>query len=159
MWAAEVGRLAGVRIPVVPMAGQYVVTPPDAILAARAPAPARPGPGHLRARGPRRRADRRRRRAPCAPWSLRGGEGLDEIPPDFNGRLLEGDRDGFAAIAAAAARRVPVLGGRPGGGSWQGPEAWTPDGEPCLGETAVRGLFVAAGLRGAGWRRRAASGA
>ena len=27
MWAAEVGRFAGVRIPVVPMAGQYVVTP------------------------------------------------------------------------------------------------------------------------------------
>ena len=36
MWAAEVGRLAGVRIPVVPMAGQYVVTPPDADPARRA---------------------------------------------------------------------------------------------------------------------------
>ena len=151
MWAAEVGRLAGVRIPVVPMAGQYVVTPPDADPGRRAlPLLRDPGlgvfvradaDGALIAGGDARR---------CAPWSLRGGEGLDEIPRDFNGRLLEGDRDGFAAIAAAAARRVPVLGEAPGGRLVAGPEAWTPDGEPCLGETAVRGLFVAAGLSGAG---------
>ena len=40
-----------------------------------------------------------------------------------------------------------------------GPEAFTPDGEFCLGETAVRGLFVAAGfcahgLAGRGRRRQ-----
>ena len=151
MYAAEVGRLAGVRIPVVPMAGQYVVTPPD-------PDPVRHGlpllrdpdlrvfvradaDGALIAGGDARR---------CTPWALRDGGGLDEIPPDFNGRLLEEDRDGFAEIAAGAARRVPAVGRAGPGRLVGGPEACTPDGRPCLGETAVRGLFVAAGLNGRG---------
>ena len=47
-----------------------------------------------------------RHSAPCVPARRR--RGFDEIPPDFNGRLLEDDWDRFAEIVgnpAAAFRR------------------------------------------------------
>ena len=39
-----------------------------------------------------------------APWALRdGGRGLDDIPADFNGRLLEEDWDRFEEIVGQRA--------------------------------------------------------
>ena len=76
-----------------------------------------------------------------APWSL------DGVPPDFNNRLLDPDWQRFAPLMAgrdpARARpsRTPT--------STQminGPEAFTPDNEFILGESEVRGFFVAAGF-------------
>ena len=82
-----------------------------------------------------------------APWSLADeGRGLDAIPPDFNGRLLEEDWDRFEEIVANARMRVPALEEARITRLINGPEAFTPDGEFCLGETEVRGLFVAAGF-------------
>ena len=82
-----------------------------------------------------------------APWSLRdGGRGLDEIPPDFNGRLLEDDWDRFEEIVVNSRKRVPAMEDVKVTRLINGPEAFTPDGEFCLGETAVRGFFVAAGF-------------
>ena len=82
-----------------------------------------------------------------APWALRDeGRGLDEIPPDFNGRLLEEDWDRFEEIVDFARMRVPVLEEARITRLINGPEAFTPDGEFCLGETEVRGFFVAAGF-------------
>ena len=50
-----------------------------------------------------------------APWSLHDdGRGLDAIPADFNGRLLEEDWDRFEEIVAFAQMRVPALDRRPG---------------------------------------------
>ena len=79
-----------------------------------------------------------------APWALDGG--LDAIPPDFNGRLLEEDWDRFEEIVAASRMRVPAMEDVRVTRLINGPEAFTPDGEFCLGETDVRGLFVAAGF-------------
>ena len=88
-----------------------------------------------------------RLRAGSAPWSLRdGGRGLDDIPADFNGRLLEEDWDRFEEIVGFARMRVPALADARVTRLINGPEAFTPDGEFCLGETEVRGLFVAAGF-------------
>jgi glycine cleavage system aminomethyltransferase T/glycine/D-amino acid oxidase-like deaminating enzyme len=144
MYAAEIGRLAGVRVPVVPMAHEYVVTQPfrerDGHLATMR------DPDHLiyfreegggLVWGGYERAS--------APWFLKDG-GLDDIPADFNGRLLEEDWDRFEEIVANARMRVPILEDARITRLINGPEAFTPDGEFCLGETEVRGLFVAAGF-------------
>ena len=50
-----------------------------------------------------------------APWSLADeGRGLDAIPPDFNGRLLEEDWDRFEEIVAQRAHARPRARGRRG---------------------------------------------
>ena len=71
----------------------------------------------------------------------------DAIPADFNGRLLPEDWPRFEAdrrrTPHSGCRRWPSLGIRK---IINGPEAFTPDNEFCLGETEVAGLFVAAGF-------------
>ena len=147
MFAAEIGRLAGVRIPIIPMAHEYVVTQPfrerdgghiatmrdpDHLVYFREEGGGLVWGGYERA---------------SAPWALRDeGRGLDEIPPDFNGILLEEDWDRFEEIVDFARMRVPVLEEARITRLINGPEAFTPDGEFCLGETDVRGFFVAAGF-------------
>jgi 4-methylaminobutanoate oxidase (formaldehyde-forming) len=146
MYAAEIGRMAGVRIPVVPMEHQYVVTQPFRRREGHLPTLRDPDlliyfreeGGGLVMGGYERT---------CAPWSLgNGGLGLDDIAVDFNGRLLEEDWDRFEEIALNARRRVPAFDDVRVTRLINGPEAFTPDGEFCLGETSVRGLFVAAGF-------------
>lgn len=141
MYAAQIGALAGVRVPIVPMSHQYVVT---------APLPERP-PGVLPSlRDPdllvyyRQEIDGlvmggyERQSAPAWP---------DHLPPsDFNAKLLTPDWDRFAEIATNAAVRVPVLEDLGVASMINGPEAFTPDNEFCLGETEVAGFFVAAGF-------------
>jgi glycine cleavage system aminomethyltransferase T/glycine/D-amino acid oxidase-like deaminating enzyme len=149
MFAAEIGRMAGVRVPIVPMAHQYLVTQPFRERERRDEG------GHLptmrdpdlliyfREEGGGLIMGGYERR--CAPWALRDG-GLDAIPPDFNGRLLEEDWDRFEEITVNARRRVPQMNRVTITRLINGPEAFTPDGEFCLGETAVGGFFVAAGF-------------
>jgi 4-methylaminobutanoate oxidase (formaldehyde-forming) len=82
-----------------------------------------------------------------APAFLADGEGaFDRIPFDFNGRLLEDDWDRFEEIVANSRRRVPQMEDVKVTTMINGPEAFTPDNEFCLGETEVGGLFVAAGF-------------
>jgi 4-methylaminobutanoate oxidase (formaldehyde-forming) len=146
MFAAEIGRLAGVRVPVIPMAHEYVVTQPfrerDGHIATMR------DPDHLiyfREEGGGLIWGGYERAS--APWALADeGRGLDAIPPDFNGRLLEEDWDRFEEIVGNAQMRVPALTDARVTRLINGPEAFTPDGEFCLGETEVRGLFVAAGF-------------
>src|SRR6202011_3588243 len=80
-----------------------------------------------------------------APWAL--DEHLrDAIPADFNGRLLEEDWPRFEEIAKSSSRRVPAMDEITVTRLINGPEAFTPDNEFCLGESEVRGFFVAAGF-------------
>ncbi|HET8953880.1 MAG TPA: FAD-dependent oxidoreductase [Solirubrobacteraceae bacterium] len=146
MYAAEIGRLAGVRIPLVPMAHEYLVTQPFRDRGG-AHLPTLRDPDHLvyfREEGGGLVMGGYERRS--APWALEGGGGLDAIPPDFNGRLLEEDWDRFEEIVVNARVRVPAMEDVRVTRLINGPEAFTPDGEFCLGETEVRGLFVAAGF-------------
>ena len=76
-----------------------------------------------------------RHRGPC-----------DGIPADFNGRLLAPDLPRFASIIEGAVRRVPAVEGAGVRRFINGPEAFTPDNEFILGESDVRGLWVAAGF-------------
>jgi glycine cleavage system aminomethyltransferase T/glycine/D-amino acid oxidase-like deaminating enzyme len=145
MFAAEIGRMAGVRVPVVPFAHEYLVTQPfrerddghlptlrdpDLLVYYREEG------GGLVMGGYERHS---------APWSLRP-DGLDAIAPDFNGILLEEDWERFEEIAVNSRKRVPAMEDVKVTRLINGPEAFTPDNEFLLGESEVRGFFVAAGF-------------
>ena len=146
MYAAEIGRLAGVRVPLVPMAHEYLVTQPFRDRNPDEPLPTMRDPdlliyfredaGGLVMGGYERHP---------APWSL-DAAGVDAIPADFNGRLLEEDWERFEEITVNARKRVPVMDEVTITRLINGPEAFTPDGEFLLGESHVRGFFVAAGF-------------
>ncbi len=138
MFAGELGRLAGVTVPVVPMAHEYLITKPHGVPldvpTMRDPSLLvyfRGESGGLVMGGYERQP---------APW------GLDGIPPDFNGKLLDEDWDRFEELMENAVVRVPELAEAEVVRLVNGPEAFTPDGEFILGPTAVRGFWVAAGF-------------
>ncbi|MFI6497702.1 FAD-dependent oxidoreductase [Nonomuraea typhae] len=137
MFAPEIGRMAGVRIPIIPMSHQYVVTEgfhehtglptlrdPDLLVYYRQEVQGLVMGGYERT---------------SAPWA-------DPVPQDFNGRLLPEDWDRFTEISDNAAIRVPALADVGIRKMINGPEAFTPDNEFCLGETEVGGFYVAAGF-------------
>jgi glycine cleavage system aminomethyltransferase T/glycine/D-amino acid oxidase-like deaminating enzyme len=138
IFAAELGALAGVVVPVIPFAHEYLVTRP-AGLPLDLPTMRDPSllvyfrgeSGGLVMGG--------YERAP-APWGLEG------IPSDFNGRLLEEDWDRFQELMENALVRVPMLADAEVVRLVNGPEAFTPDGEFILGPTDVRGFWVASGF-------------
>jgi glycine cleavage system aminomethyltransferase T/glycine/D-amino acid oxidase-like deaminating enzyme len=146
MFAAEVGRLAGVRVPIVPFAHEYLVTQPfrDRVEGEHLPTLRDPDlliyfreeGGGLIMGGYERHS---------APWAL-DEHLVDAIPQDFNGRLLEEDWPRFEEIAVNSRKRVPVMDEITVTKLINGPEAFTPDNEFCLGESEVRGFFVAAGF-------------
>jgi 4-methylaminobutanoate oxidase (formaldehyde-forming) len=146
MFAAELGRMAGIRVPVIPFAHQYLVTQPfrervgdDHLPTLRDPDLLiyfREDAGGLVMGGYERDS---------APWAL-DQHLLDAIPPNFNGRLLEDDWPRFEEIAENSRRRVPIMEQLGITRLINGPEAFTPDNEFCLGESEVAGLFVAAGF-------------
>jgi glycine cleavage system aminomethyltransferase T/glycine/D-amino acid oxidase-like deaminating enzyme len=153
MYAAEIARMAGVRVPLIPMSHQYLVTQPlDAVRDARGeerrhlPTLRDPdllvyyredGDGLVMG-GYERRSE---------PAFLPGGPGrVEAIPADFNGRLLEEDWERFEEITENSKRRVPAMEEITVTKLINGPEAFTPDNEFCLGETEVGGFFVCAGF-------------
>jgi glycine cleavage system T protein len=138
MFAKELGELAGVNVPVVPMAHEYLVTKPSGLPlempTMRDPSLLvyfRPESGGLIVGGYERDP---------APWSL------DGIPADFNGRLLAEDWPRFEPLLENAIQRVPDLAEMESVRLINGPEAFTPDNEFILGPTDVRGFWVAAGF-------------
>ena len=138
MFAGEIGRLAGVNVPVIPMAHEYLITKPTGVPldvpTMRDPSLLvyfRGESGGLVMGGYERHP---------APW------GLDGIPPDFNGQLLEEDWERFEELMTNAIVRVPEIEEAEVVKLVNGPEAFTPDGEFILGESDVRGFWVAAGF-------------
>jgi glycine cleavage system aminomethyltransferase T/glycine/D-amino acid oxidase-like deaminating enzyme len=138
MFAGEIGRLAGVNVPVVPMAHEYLITKPSGV-PLEVPTMRDPSllvyfrgeSGGLVMGGYERHP---------APW------GLDGIPADFNGQLLPEDWERFEELMTNAVVRVPELEEAEVVKLVNGPEGFTPDGEFILGETDVRGFWVAAGF-------------
>jgi len=145
MFAAEIGRMLDVRIPLVPMSHQYVVT--EAFLERRDhPLPTLRDPDllvyyrqevdGLVMGGYERHAE---------PWTA-DDRTYDAIPSDFNGRLLPESWERFEEITANSQVRVPAMADVGLRKVINGPEAFTPDNEFLLGETDVDGFFVAAGF-------------
>jgi glycine cleavage system aminomethyltransferase T/glycine/D-amino acid oxidase-like deaminating enzyme len=138
MFARELGALAGVNVPVIAMAHEYLITRPNGLPlempTLRDPSLLvyfRPESGGLVMGGYERHP---------APWSL------DGIPPDFNGKLLAEDWPRFEELLTNAIVRVPLLEEMEVVRLINGPEAFTPDGEFILGPTDVRGFWTAAGF-------------
>ncbi len=146
IFAAELGRMAGVRVPIVPFAHEYLVTQPFRERAPGEHLPTLRDPDlliYFREEGGGLAMGGYERSS--APWAL-DEHLLDAIPADFNGRLLEEDWPRFEEIATNSSRRVPVMDEITVTRLINGPEAFTPDNEFCLGESEVRGFFVAAGF-------------
>ena len=150
IYAHEIGAMAGIHVPLVAMAHQYAITKPSGLPTAmptlRDPSLLvyfRGESGGLVAGGYERNP---------APWGLSG------IPADFNNKLLDEDWERFAPLFENATRRIPMLEGAEIVRLVNGPEAFTPDGEFILGESAVGGCgFLRAWHRGIG-RHGAARG-
>ena len=145
MFAPEIGRLVDVRIPIVPMSHQYLITEnflpigekllpslrdPDLLIYFRQEV------GGLLMGGYERQS-----RAWTADY-----DHVDSIPSDFNGKLLPEEWDRFEEIAVNSQKRVPKMGEVGIKNFINGPEGFTPDNEFCLGETSVGGFYVAAGF-------------
>src|SRR2546422_5235638 len=138
IFAREIGQLAGVNVPVIPMAHEYLVTRPQG-LPLDMPTMRDPSllvyfrgeSGGLVMGGYERHP---------APWSL------DGIPGGFNGKLLAEDWPRFEELMEGALVRVPELGDAEVVKLINGPAAFTPDGEFILGPSDVRGFWVAAGF-------------
>src|SRR3954466_13542684 len=101
IFAHEIGRLAGVNVPVIPMAHEYLITKPHGVPldvpTMRDPSLLvyfRGESGGLVMGGYERQP---------APWSL------DGIPADFNAKLLAEDWERFEELMANALVRVPEL--------------------------------------------------
>jgi len=148
MYAPQVARLVGVEVPIIPYGHQYLVTEP--FEPALEPLPTLRDPDNLvyfrtevggLVMGGYERTP--------APWAL------DGIPPGFEAQLLPEEWDRMEELFANAIGRVPALEDAEVKKFFNGPEAFTPDADFLLGETDVRGFWVAAGgcahgLAGAG---------
>ena len=148
MYAPQVARLVGVGVPIIPYGHQYLITEPfDPVLD---PLPTLRDPDNLvyfrtevggLVMGGYERTP--------APWAL------DGIPPGFEAKLLPEEWDRMEELFANAIRRVPAMGSAEVKMFFNGPEAFTPDADFLLGESDVRGFWIAAGgcahgLAGAG---------
>ena len=141
MYANQIGHLAGVEVPVVPFAHQYLLTKP--VEGGSVDLPTMRDPDRLvyfRGEAGGGLVMGGYERNP-APWAVEDGP-----PSDFNHQLLPDDWERFEQLAENAFGLVPVLQTAEVVTMINGPEAFTPDGEFILGESEVRGFFVAAGF-------------
>ena len=145
MFAAEIGRLVKVRVPIIPMSHQYLITEnflsddakflpslrdPDNLIYFRQEVKGLVMGGYERNSKP----------------FTASSSSYDQIPADFNSKLLPEEWDRFEEIATNAAKRVPKMSEVGLKNFINGPEGFTPDNEFCLGETSVGGFYVAAGF-------------
>src|SRR5260370_6159812 len=134
MYAAEIGRLVGVTVPLIAMAHEDLITKPDGLPrdmpTMRDPSPLvyyRPESGGLIMGGYERDPK---------PW------GLDGIQAHFNGKLLDPDWDRFEPLMTNAIIRTPTLNDASVVRLVNGPETFTPDGEFILRPTPLRAFWV-----------------
>ncbi len=139
MYAPQIGRMVGVTVPIITYGHEFLVT--EAFQPALAPLPTLRDPdkliyyrtevGGLIMGGYERNP---------APWAL------DGVPDGFEAQLLPEDWPRFESLLEAAVERVPAMETAEVRKLYNGPEAFTPDGEFILGESAVPGFWVAAGF-------------
>lgn len=132
LWAREVGAMAGVYLPLLPMAHQYLVTDdiPEimAFLKSGREFPHVMDPGgesYLRQEG--RGLCIGFYEKPCEPWSI------DRTPWNFGHELLNEQWDKIEDSVAFAYRRFPVLERTGVKRVIHGPFTFAPDGNPLIG--------------------------
>lgn len=144
MWAREIGQMAGVNVPVVPVEHQYMVSEKIANLPNNLPTMRDPDNliyykeevGALVMGGYEPNP---------IPWSHRG------IPKEFAQQLLPSNFPHFEQLAEKALYRTPILGTVGVRQLINGPEAFTPDGHFVMGRAPeLDNFFVAAGFNAHG---------
>jgi glycine cleavage system aminomethyltransferase T/glycine/D-amino acid oxidase-like deaminating enzyme len=139
MAAPDIAHLVGVTVPIITMAHQYLVTEPFS--PALEPLPTLRDPDNLVYF-----------RTEVGGLVMGGYErdpapfGLDGIPAGFEAQLLTEDWGRFEELMEGAVLRVPSMEQAEVKRFFNGPEAFTPDGEFILGESEVPGFWVAAGF-------------
>src|SRR6266508_761247 len=143
-WSREIGRMAGVNIPLVSVQHQYLIT--ERIDGVTPSLPTLRDPDRLTywkeevgglvmggyEPNPK-------------PWAA------DGLPDRFEFQLLDDDMEHFEPLLELAAGRVPAMQSAGIKQFINGPESFTPDGNFILGEAPeVRGIFVGAGFNAFG---------
>ena len=143
-WSREIGRMAGVNIPLVSVQHQYLIT--EGIDGVTSNLPTLRDPDRLTywkeevgglvmggyEPNPK-------------PWAIEG------FPETFSFQLLEDDLEHFEPLLELAAGRVPAMQTAGIKEFINGPESFTPDGNFILGEAPeVRGVYVGAGFNAFG---------
>jgi 4-methylaminobutanoate oxidase (formaldehyde-forming) len=144
MWARQLGARAGVTIPLQAAEHYYLITEEIAGLSAACPVLEDPASyGYFREEVGGLMVGLFE--PVCAPWKV------DGVPEDFSFGELPPDWDRVAGYVETAMRRVPIsleLGVRK---LFCGPESFTPDLQPIVGEAPeLKNYFVAAGLNSIG---------
>jgi len=144
MWGWQVGRMMGVNIPLVPFQHQFLVTHVIQGLPPNLPTVRdkdnliyyKEEVGGLVMGGYERNG---------IPWSIHG------VPDDFTAKLLEPDFDHFESLSEPAMQRTPCLAEAGISKLVNGPEAFTPDGDPIMGPAPeLDNCFVAVGFNAFG---------
>jgi 4-methylaminobutanoate oxidase (formaldehyde-forming) len=152
MWAREVGRMAGVAVPLHASEHFYVVTEPIAGVTADLPV-LRDTDGYIYVREEVGGLLMGGFEPVAKPWGMAG------IPEEFAFSLIAEDWDHFQVLMEQAIVRIPALETAPIRRHVNGPESFTPDGRYLLGEApGCRGFFVAAGFNSIGIASGAGAG-
>ena len=132
LWAREVGAMAGVYFPLLPMEHQYIVTEDVPQIAAMINA----GGEHPHVMDPAGESYLRQEgrglcigfyEQPCRPWAVNG------TPWDFGHELLADDFDKIEDSIAFAYKRFPALESAGVKSVIHGPFTFAPDGNPLVG--------------------------
>ena len=144
MWARELAEANGVVVPNQAAEHYYLVTEPIDGMSPDAPVFEDPASyGYYREEGGGMMVGLFEPEA--APWKL------DGIPKDFSFGTIPPDTDRVAPFLERAMARVPVVETAGIRTFFCGPESFTPDLSPAVGEApGVRGYFVCAGLNSVG---------
>ena len=143
-WSRELGRMAGVNVPLVSVQHQYLITERIGGVTPNLPTLRDPDRltywkeevGGLVMGGYEPNPK---------PWAIEG------IPENFEFQLLDNDLDHFEPLLELAAGRVPAMQTAGVKEIINGPESFTPDGNFILGESSeTRGVFVGAGFNAFG---------
>ena len=148
LYTAEIARMVNIRVPIVPMSHQYLVTgafrkvpknnarlptlrDPDNLVYYREDGAGLVMGGYERQSAP----------------AFLNGEFTGRSSQRFQWKIISG-RSGnrLEEIMINSSLRVPAMAHAPIRKMINGPEAFTPDNEFCLGPTSVKGFFVAAGF-------------
>src|SRR6202050_3622644 len=144
MWARQLGELAGVSIPLQAAEHYYLLTEPIEGVDSSLPVLEDPASyGYYREEGGGLMLGLFE--PVCAPWHV------DGIPADFSFGELPPDWDRMGPYLEAAMSRVPVTEQTGIRKFFCGPESFTPDLQPIVGEAPeLKNFFVAAGLNSIG---------
>jgi 4-methylaminobutanoate oxidase (formaldehyde-forming) len=152
MWGREVGRMAGVNVPLHAAEHFYIVTEPMAGVTRDLPV-LRDTDGYIYVREEVGGLLMGGFEPAAKPW------GMDGIPADFKFALLPEDWEHFRVLMEQACVRIPALETAPVRRHVNGPESFTPDNRYMLGEAPeLRNFFVAVGFNSIGIASAAGAG-